>query len=312
MFSRPITAAKIDRRTFGKLATAGLALSHLPTNALAHAAESKWRYIVASCMYGTMPLEEILPQVPRAGARHIDIWPKVHGNQREQIEQMGHEKFKQLLDEHGVEVGIFTRYDLGPQKIAEELPVAGDYGARIVVTGSGGPKGLSGAEQKDALGALVKRLEPQCKQAEACGVRIAIENHGNALLESPDSIRWFADFAKGRPLGVAMAPYHLPQEPDLLASLIRDLGDRLFHFYAWEHGMGCFDKLPKDQELMQMPGRGPLDFGPMMAAMANIDYDGFVQVFMHPVPRGIPILETADLVTAEINRSRAYLDGLRA
>jgi hypothetical protein len=28
---------------------------------------------------------------------------------------------------------------------------------------------------------------------------------------------------------------------------------------------------------------------------------------MHPVPRGIPILETAQEVTAEINKSREYL-----
>jgi hypothetical protein len=29
---------------------------------------------------------------------------------------------------------------------------------------------------------------------------------------------------------------------------------------------------------------------------------------MHPVPRGIPILETTADVTREINRSRAYLE----
>ena len=29
---------------------------------------------------------------------------------------------------------------------------------------------------------------------------------------------------------------------------------------------------------------------------------------MHPVPRGVPILETTAKVTAEINRARAYLD----
>jgi hypothetical protein len=28
---------------------------------------------------------------------------------------------------------------------------------------------------------------------------------------------------------------------------------------------------------------------------------------MHPVPRGVPILDTASAVTAEINRGRAYL-----
>jgi sugar phosphate isomerase/epimerase len=58
-----------------------------------------------------------------------------------------------------------------------------------------------------------------------------------------------------------------------------------------------------------MPGRGPLDFGPLLQALRDIRYQGWTEIFMHPVPRGIPILETAAQVTAEINRSREYLTG---
>jgi hypothetical protein len=36
----------------------------------------KLRYIVASSMYGRMKLSEILPEVRRAGAEYIDIWPE--------------------------------------------------------------------------------------------------------------------------------------------------------------------------------------------------------------------------------------------
>jgi hypothetical protein len=42
--------------------------------------------------------------------------------------------------------------------------------------------------------------------------------------------------------------------------------------------------------------------------LADIHYQGWTEIFMHPVPRGIPILPTAAEVTAEINRSRAYLE----
>jgi hypothetical protein len=41
--------------------------------------------------------------------------------------------------------------------------------------------------------------------------------------------------------------------------------------------------------------------------MKKIDYQGWTEIFMHPVPRGIPILETTAKVTAAINKSRAYL-----
>ena len=72
--------------------------------------------------------------------------------------------------------------------------------------------------------------------------------------------------------------------------------------------MGCMTKLPKEQELLQMPGRGSLDFAPILRALKKIDYDGWTEIFMHPVPRGIPILETTAAVSEEINRARRYLD----
>ena len=79
-------------------------------------------------------------------------------------------------------------------------------------------------------------------------------------------------------------------------------------FYAWQHGMGCSKKLPKEQELLQMPGRGELDFQPLVSALKDIRYRGWTEIFMHPVPRGIPILETAREVSTEINQARTYLD----
>ena len=59
-----------------------------------------------------------------------------------------------------------------------------------------------------------------------------------------------------------------------------------------------------------MPGRGDLDFGPLFVALRDINYSGWTEIFMHPVPRGIPILESTAAVTKEINRSRGYLEKL--
>jgi len=109
-------------------------------------------------------------------------------------------------------------------------------------------------------------------------------------------------------LGIALAPYHLPQDTALLEKLIVDLGSRVMVFYAWQHGMGCMEKLPKEQELLQMPGRGDLDFTPLLRALKKANFQGITEIFMHPVPRGIPILDTAAEVSAEINRARRYLD----
>ena len=70
--------------------------------------------------------------------------------------------------------------------------------------------------------------------------------------------------------------------------------------------------MPKEEEIQQMPGRGALDWKPLLTALKSINFTGPTEIFMHPTPRGIPILETAEKVTAEINRARAHLEDLLA
>ena len=106
---------------------------------------------------------------------------------------------------------------------------------------------------------LVEKMKPHVAEAEEHGVTIAIENHGNQLIYSLDSLRYLAEFAPSERLGIALAPYHLPQDSKAIADLIRDLGPKMVHFYAWEHGMGCMEKLPKVQEMKQLPGYHHLD-----------------------------------------------------
>jgi sugar phosphate isomerase/epimerase len=121
------------------------------------------------------------------------------------------------------------------------------------------------------------------------------------------------EFRPHENMKIAFAPYHLENlGVDALGfgRLIEQLGNNIAVYYAWQHGMGCMKKLPKEQELLQMPGRGDLDFTPSVAALKRIGFTGFTEIFMHPVPRGIPILPTARETTEEINRGRAYLEGL--
>ena len=267
-------------------------------------------YILASCMYGTTALTEIVPEVRGIGSADIDIWPRVHGDQREQVASMGNDAFEELLSSHEVDLGILTRFDLGPFGLAEEMVFALEFGADLIVTGSEGPKGLAGEELRAAVADFAEGLKPHIAAAEKHGITISIENHSSALIESPDSMKWLIELTDSPYLGIALAPYHLPDDAELVAKLVGDLGQGLALFYAWQHGMGCHEKLPKEQELMQMPGRGTLDFAPILSALKRINFTGWTEIFMHPVPRGIPILDSTADVTGEINRARHYLDEL--
>jgi len=306
--------SKISRRAFCASTTALAATAIYPGLLPKASAKStnqfQLKYILGSCMYGYTKLDEILPEVKKTGACAIDIWPKVHGDQREQVEQMGSDKFRELLDKNGVSLGCITQYKLGPFGLQNEMRFAQKFGCQTMVCGGVGPKNLKGKELKAAVAKFLEQMKPHLAVAEETGVTIAIENHANNLIDSPDSLKWLNELRPSKNLGIAFAPYHLPQNEKLLSELIETLGDSLAVFYAWQHGMGCMKKLPKEQELLQMPGRGSLNFKPLLTSLKKINYNGWTEIFMHPVPRGIPILETTQAVTAEINRSRKYLEEL--
>lgn len=306
-------SGQLNRRDFNRQVLGGTFSAGLVGNVLAAGTEKSRKpfqlnYIVASCMYGTLPLETILQETPETGAQYLEIWARRHGNQREQIEELGVEKTRQLFDKYKVKLGSFTCFKYGLFNMQGEMDLVNKLGGDMVICNSGGPKGLKGAELKAAIKTFAEKLKPHVAAAEEKGITIGLENHGGGLINDPDTQRWLMDEIPSRNFGMALAPYHLEQDEALIAELITDLDQRLVHFQAWQHGMGCMKKLPKEQELMQLPGRGQLNFVPILAALKKIGYPGRTEIFMHPVPRGIPILPTAKEVTAEINRSRAYLD----
>jgi len=268
------------------------------------------KYLVASCLYGYSDIAIILPEVSKLGASAIDIWPKVHGNQREQLEELGVEQFASLLQKHSVSLGCITQYKLGPLGLQDEMRLAKQLSCKTIVTGAIGPKDVHGAELKKAVATFVEQMKPHLAVAEETGVTIAIENHSSNLINSPDSLRYLLELRPSKHLAIAFAPYHLPQDEKLLSSLMQELMPALEVFYAWQFGNGCMTPLPKEQELLQMPGRGKLDFGPLLQVLKSNRFQGWTSIFMHPFPRGIPILEKTADVTAEINRSRHFLEDL--
>jgi len=268
-----MTRTKLNRRQMCRLLAAGPAALAVASPCLGALDEKGFelKYVLASSMYGKLKLEDIVGEVRKSGAAQIDLWPMHHANQREQMDEMGHDEFARLLEAHDVRLGMTTRYDLGPFGLEDEMKVLKRFGGLLIVAGSEGPRDVSGSEAKAAVKEFVEKMKPHVAAAEEAGVTIGIENHARALIATPDSIRYLGEFS------------------------------------ASPNGKGCMEKLPKEEELEQMPGRGELDFRPILAALKKIDYRHYTEIFMHPVPRGIPIMETLAGVTAEINRARAYL-----
>ena len=277
--------------------------------ALAAPEPFKLRYILSSAMHGEMPLDVILPEAAKAGCDAVDIWCKVHGNQREQITEMGDDAFAALLKKHGTKLGVSTRYPLGPFGVQEEMAWVKKLGGKVIVVGSKGPKDPEGDAAKDAVKKFIEEMKPHVAKAEELGVTIAIENHIGQAVYHPDSLRYFAEFNRSANLGIAFAPHHLHRWADQIPKLLRNLGARNLPFvYFQEHSEGMMKKTSKEIEMQQLPGLGALDYRPIVKALRDIGHAGYVEIFMHPTPRGIPILPTAAEITAAINKSRAYVE----
>lgn len=272
----------------------------------------KLRYVLNSAMYGEMALADILPEIKKTGSESIDIWRRIHGNQREQITEMGDEACKALLQKHDAKISISTCYPLGPTGLQEEMVWLQQYGGKIIVSGSGKypDSEPSGATAKTQVKKMLELMKPHVAKAEETGITIALENHSKQLLYHPDALRYFAEFNTSNHLGIAFAPHHLYKFEEEIPQLIRDLGDQHIPFmYFQEHSPGIYEKVSKEIEMQQLPGfGGGLDYRLIVAALRDIRYSGLVEIFMHPTPRGIPILPSIPEITGAINQSRSYIE----
>jgi sugar phosphate isomerase/epimerase len=300
------------RREFFRVASgAVVATGVVPPIFAAAPAGFRLHYVLSTNQYGTLPITDIVPEVRKAGYEGLDVWAGRWGNQREQIDALGHDKFATVLKQHEVKVSCYTCMDPGFIKCEPHMRAMVKFGGKMIVAGfpsaGAGSKDLRGPALRSGIRASLEKLKPISAVAGELGVTLAIENHLNGLLESPDGIRMLAEEIKERHVGISFAPFHLPQDPELLGNLVADLGDRILYYYAWQYGDGSGDLAPSKQK-RQLPGIGPLDFKPMLAALKRNKFDGWTSIFMHASPRGSALHSTVKEVTAELGRARAFLD----
>lgn len=301
----------VSRRTFLKSAGVAAAVAavapRLSQAAGQGEAEKPFRlnYLLASSLYGNVPIREVVPEVRKAGCDALDVWCPNWVPHRTQVDEMGHDAFAALLKEYGTRLGAISPYKQGPFKLADELRVIAKLGGTLAICGSTGPAKDVQQGMKD----FIERLKPQAAVAEEVGVDIGIENHGNALLWQPDSFRYFCELATSPRLKIALAPYHLPQNPEELGGLLKEIGPKLAHIYLWQ-------RPTKEQKaadpLAELPGHGGMDFAPIVAALKAIEFKGWSEIFTHARVHKGAMAATTDAVTGEVVKSRQYLESCLA
>lgn len=283
----------MNRRDFLKVVGSGAAVAItapvLSVCAQEAAAKRKWqmRLSTSSIHFMQLSIEQTCERIAKLGFEAIDIWSAHEGcpHLDDVANRLGPEGLKELLAKHKLKLFAFSVYSGGYARYAQLL---GKAGGGVAIQGSAGP--CKPEELTSRMGQFIESCKPLVELAEKYNSYLAIENHGQSLLDSLDSLKAFVDINKSPRLGIALAPYHLQALQVSVPEAIRICGRQLLFFYAWQNYPGS----------KQLPGIGPADMTPWIQALAEIRYRGYVNSFMHGHPE-------PDVMAADLAKSREYL-----
>ncbi len=284
----------INRRQF--LSGSALTLAASALDVRGHPAEPgpsashPLRLATSSILFKDLPIEQACQRIAALGFEAIDIWCAYDNcpHLDDVLQRLGPDGLRETLDKHKLKLYAFSTYVGGYAKYAQLL---GKAGGGVAIQGSAGP--CKPEELTARMQSFLESLKPLVELAETNNSYLAIENHGDALLDGLDSFKAFVDLNRSSRLGIALAPYHLQAQNASVDEAIRICGPQLLFFYAWQKADG----------LGQLPGHGPADFKPWLGALAEQKYRWYVNPFMHGHVQ-------PEIMDAALAKSRDYLRAL--
>jgi len=249
----------------------------------------RWRMKLSASTiaFTALPIEKAIARIATLGFEAVDVWSAHAGcpHLDDVAHRLGPQGLADCCKRNGVALYAFSVYQGGFPKYAELI---GKAGGGLAIRGAA--EACPPAELTRKMRQMLENLKPEIDLAERHNATIALENHGGNILNSLDGLKAFVDNNTSRRLGIALAPYHLQGAKVSVPDAIRTVGPSLLFFYAWQRAAG----------LAQLPGHGGADFVPWLKALAEIDYAGYVNPFMHDEP-------PPDEAAAALSKSRAYL-----
>jgi sugar phosphate isomerase/epimerase len=278
----------LSRREMLAGAAAGALLPAVGMTRAARGADARWpmRLSTSSIHFKSLPLEQACERIAALGFEAIDIWSEFGGCKHlPDALKLGGPGLRDLLARHKLALFAFSVYAGGYPKYAELL---GQAGGGVAIRGSAKP--CKPEELTARMKEFLEGLKPEIDLAEKHNAYLAVENHGRALLDSLDSFKAFVDLNAHPRVGIALAPYHLQGIKASVEEAVAIAGKQLLFFYAWQRA----------SKLEQLPGIGPADATPWLAALAKAGYRGYVNPFMHNEPEPETMAEA-------LQKSRDYL-----
>jgi L-ribulose-5-phosphate 3-epimerase len=241
--------------------------------------------------------EDALRLLADLGYEGVALTPDVGGLDLYDLDPRRVGRLRGLAEERGLELSIETggRFLMDPARkhfpsllenraedrarrvdfYVRSIDLAAELGAELVSLWAGvAPNGVSEAE---AWRRLAEGLLPVLDHGRDRGVRIAFEPEPGMLIERPEGYRELVERLgeRGGELGLTLDVGHLIATGDLpgertIGQQIAALEDCLVHVHLDDALPGVHEHLPF--------GRGVLDLGATLGALAAIGYDGLAAV----------------------------------
>ncbi len=152
------------------------------------------------------------------------------------------------------------------------LTLARELGAKQITTEPGGP--LEGRSYAECLKLFVEMLKPVVDHAEKEGVLLLIEPEPDLLIETADQYLEFIQRIQSPFLGLNFDIGHFYCVKDEPAPTVHKLKEHIRHVHLE-------DIAATRVHHHLIPGEGAIDFGPVLTALQDVGYEGWVTIELY-------------------------------
>ncbi len=223
----------------------------------------------ASLLFAHHHLDTCLMALTDVGLQGIDLWSIPNWAEHIRLGQDDPDEIKEKVQQFGLKIQALSVYTSDPERLALAVGVAGHLGAPMVVNSA---VGRDWDELKEFL-------SPALKACEATGVRVAIENHTDTIVDSGPRMEELIRRFPASLIGIAFAPPHSLVVGEPAHTIVRRLADRILLLYLWDAsyrngGLAWWRENWHRYPEEQFPGQGQADFVALGDAVHRCGFSG--------------------------------------
>ncbi len=210
---------------------------------------------VSSLLFAGYDRGTMLEALRAIGILAVDLWSIPGWAEHVRLDSDDPAAIVGELQPKGLRPCALSLYTSDPERLRRGVEFAAKLGAPMVVNG------IVGRDWDE----FATFLRPALDAAAQTGVRLAIENHTDTLLDSSDRIAEFCRRFPADLVGIAFAPPHAWVVGERPNELVHQFADRFLLVYLWDvapqnRGLAWWRKYWHAFPEAQFPGKGVLDF----------------------------------------------------